>query len=114
AVPSVEGLGQIVGADGKGIGGDGPPTLAGNWIDDPRLAPWRLAEGRAPAADGEVVIDRGSAEAGDLAIGSTTTVRTPDPVPVTVVGIATFGDDDSLSGATFAAFTLEQAERVLS
>ena len=30
------------------IGGNGPPTVAGNWIDDADLNPWRLAEGRAP------------------------------------------------------------------
>ncbi|MCZ0978805.1 hypothetical protein O1L60_04775 [Streptomyces diastatochromogenes] len=28
----------------------GPPTLAGNWIEDPALNPYRLAEGRAPRA----------------------------------------------------------------
>ncbi len=109
--PSISGMGQIVGADGQALGGNGPPTLAGNWIDVPELSPWRLAEGRAPAAAGEVVIDKGSADAGKLTVGSTTTVRVPDPVPVTVVGIATFGEDDSLSGATFAGFTLAEAER---
>jgi putative ABC transport system permease protein len=109
--PEIEGVGQIVGADGDALGGNGPPTLAGNWVDVPALSPWRLAEGRAPQAAGEVVIDQRSADVGDLRIGSTTTVRTPSPVPVTVVGIATFGDNDSLSGATYAAFTLEEAER---
>lgn len=112
--PRIEGIGQIVAADGGAIGGNGPPTMAGNWIDDPDLTPWRLAEGRAPAGPGEVVIDRGSADAGDLAVGSTTTVRTPAPIPVTVVGIATFDDNDSLSGATYAAFTLEEAQRLLT
>ncbi|MPY93740.1 MAG: FtsX-like permease family protein [Acidimicrobiia bacterium] len=112
--PELEGVGQIVGADGKAIGGNGPPTIGGNWIDNPDLTPWRLAEGRAPASQGEVVIDRGSAEAGDLTIGATTTVRTPAPIPVTVVGIATFDEYDSLSTTTYAAFTLEEAEQYFS
>src|SRR5512134_3904012 len=32
--PQIEGFGQLTGADGEKLGGDGPPTLAGNWIDD--------------------------------------------------------------------------------
>ena len=110
---SVQGLGQIVGADGEPIGGNGPPTLAGNWIDDTALSPWRLAAGRAPREAGEVVIDRRSADRGDLEVGDRTTVRVPEPVDVRVVGIATFGSADSLSGATYAAFTTPEAERLL-
>jgi len=113
AVPSIEGTAQLVAADGERLGGDGPPTLAGNWIDDPELNPYRLVEGRAPAAPGEVVIDRRSSREGDLPVGSTTTVFTPEPVTVTVVGTATFGDVDSLGPTTYVAFTLEDAARHL-
>ena len=113
AVPSVEGVATLIGADGDRIGGDGPPTTGTNWIDDPALNPYRLAEGRAPARPGEVVIDRGAAKAGDLSVGDHTTVLTPTPVDVTVVGIATFGDNDSLSGATYAGFTMGDAQRYL-
>ena len=108
--PSVDGVATIVGADGDRIGGDGPPTTGTNWIDDPDLNPYRLAEGRAPAAPDEVVIDRGAAEDGDLAVGDRTTVLTPTPVEVTVVGIATFGDVDSLGPTTYTAFTLPEAD----
>ena len=38
--------------------------------------------------DGEVVVNRGTAEDGDLRLGDTTTLLTPEPVTVTVVGIA--------------------------
>jgi putative ABC transport system permease protein len=113
AVPRIEGSGRIVGADGDPLGGNGPPTLAANWVEDDQLNPYDLAEGRAPAAPGEVVIDRASAESGDLAVGDTTTVRTPTPVDVTVVGIATFGSADSQGPVTYAAFTTEFAEQVL-
>ncbi|MCW7991593.1 ABC transporter substrate-binding protein, partial [Streptomyces platensis subsp. clarensis] len=91
AVPRIEGAGQLVGADGEPVGGQGPPTLAGYWIQDPRLNPYALAEGRAPQRSGEVVVNRGAAKAGGLTLGSTTVLRTPDPVRVTVVGLATFG-----------------------
>jgi putative ABC transport system permease protein len=110
--PSVEGFAQIVGADGTPLGGEGPPTLGANWIDDPTLTAYDLAEGRAPARPGEVVIDRGSAEAGDLAVGDEVTVLTPAPVTATVVGVATFGDADNLGGTTLAAFSFPEAQRL--
>src|SRR5262245_39180410 len=47
AVPSIEGVATLLGTDGDRIGGDGPPTIATNWVDDPDLNPYRLAEGRA-------------------------------------------------------------------
>jgi putative ABC transport system permease protein len=107
--PRIQGAGRIVGADGDPLGGNGPPTEAGNWITDDALNPYQLAEGRAPQAPGEVVIDKASAENGDLAVGDETTVRTPDPTPVTIVGLATFGEADSQGPVTYAAFTAEQA-----
>lgn len=113
AAPVIEGTAQITGSDGDPLGGNGPPTLAGNWIADQGLNPWRLVDGRAPAAAGEVVIDRGSAEGGDLAVGDTTTLRTPDPLEVTVVGVASFGDADSRGPTTWAALSLDQARDVL-
>ncbi len=113
AVPSIEGFAQIVGSDGDPIGGNGPPTLAGNWIDDPRLNPFQVVEGRAPAADGEVVIDRRSARLGELEVGDHTTLRTPDPLDVEIVGIAKFGSVDGVAGASFVAFTNDQARDVL-
>ncbi|MBI5087850.1 MAG: ABC transporter permease, partial [Actinobacteria bacterium] len=107
AAASVEGIAQVIGADGEPIGGDGPPTLAGNWIDDPDLNAWHLSAGRAPRSADEVVLDVSTADRGDLQIGDTATVRTPQPIEVTVVGLAKFGDLDGVSGATYVAFTME-------
>jgi putative ABC transport system permease protein len=112
-VLQVSGLAQIISADGAPIGGGGPPTLGGNWIDDPELSPWRLADGRAPDAPGEVVIDRASARSGGLQVGSTTTIRTPEAVGVTVVGIATFGDADSQGPSTQVFFDTVTAQTLL-
>ncbi|MER5213077.1 FtsX-like permease family protein [Streptomyces sp. NPDC002838] len=114
AAPNIEGAGQLVGANGKPIGGQGPPTLAGNWITDPELNPYRLAEGRAPEKSGEVVVNRGTAERGDLKIGDTTTLRTPDPVRVTIVGLATFGGEDGMAQVTFTGMTRADAEKYLT
>jgi putative ABC transport system permease protein len=102
---------QIVGRNGKALGnpGMGAPTFGGAWNDD-QLNPFELREGRAPEADGEVVIDRKSAKDGHLKIGDETKVLTPTPVPVTIVGIATFGTVDSPGGASFAGMTESAAQ----
>ncbi|MFE7448066.1 ABC transporter permease, partial [Streptomyces chartreusis] len=68
----------------------------------------------APRGPGEVVIDRGTAERGDLKIGDTTTLRTPDPVKVTVVGLATFGGEDGMAQVTFTGMTRADAEKYLT
>ena len=58
----------------------------------------------------EVVVNRGAAEAGDLEVGDTTTVQTPDPLRVRIVGISTFGDENGVGETTFTAFTLPAAQ----
>ncbi|WP_055489451.1 ABC transporter permease [Streptomyces sp. TP-A0356] len=114
AAPSIQGRGQLLGADGTPVGGQGPPTLAGNWITDPQLNPYRLAEGRAPARSGEVVVNRGAAKKGHLRLGDTTTLRTPDPVKVTIVGLATFGGADGMGQVTFTGMTETDAGKYLT
>ncbi|MCU1452148.1 MAG: transporter substrate-binding protein [Acidimicrobiales bacterium] len=111
AIPRIQGLGQIVGRDGKTLGGNGPPTFAGNWLGDKDLDSYHLVAGRAPAADEEVVIDKRSADQGHLAVGSTTQVLTPEPVKVRVVGIAKFASLDNQGGVTFAGFTFHGAQK---
>lgn len=111
--PRIEGAGQLVGSDGEPVGGQGPPTVAGDWIEDARLNPYRLADGRLPEKSGEVVVNRGAAEAGKLEIGDTTVLRTPDPVRVTVVGLATFGGEDGMAQVTYTGMTRADAEKYL-
>jgi putative ABC transport system permease protein len=113
AEPYVQGYGAIIAKDGTAIGGNGPPRLAASWLADPALNPYRLAEGRAPQTAGEVVINRGAAKKGGFHIGDTVIVQTPEPVPLKLVGIATFGSADGFGSATYAAFTLETAEQRL-
>ncbi len=113
AEPSVQGAAQLIGHDRTPIGGDGPPTVGVNWIPTGPLNAFHIVDGRAPAAAGEVAIDRRSADLGSLHVGDQTVVRAPDPVPVTVVGIVAFGDQDTLGGATVTFFTTEQASELL-
>ncbi|WP_028061558.1 ABC transporter permease [Candidatus Solirubrobacter pratensis] len=109
----VSGYGALLGADGKAVGGNGPPRLAGNWIATPQLNAYKLVEGRAPRAAGEVVINRGAADAGGLKLSDTTTLQTPAPTRVRIVGIATFGSADGLGQSTFVALTTAQAQQLV-
>lgn len=104
-----DGTAQIEGADGEIIGGGGPPQMGSQWIDVPELNPWVLTEGQAPSGPEEVVIDAASARQGDLSAGDRTRVFTPDPLEVTVVGVAKYGTSDSAGPLTQALFTEEGA-----
>jgi putative ABC transport system permease protein len=109
--PQVLGYGSLIGSDGKAIGGNGPPRQAGSWLETTALNPYKLVEGRAPQTPDEVVVNRGAAKAGGLAVGDHAVVQTPQPVDVTVVGIATFGSADGFGQTTFTGFTLEGAQQ---
>ncbi|MBI5088171.1 MAG: FtsX-like permease family protein [Actinobacteria bacterium] len=113
--PVVEGYAQLVDADGKAIGnpGQGAPTLGMSYTDGP-MTPWRLTEGSRVPASGEVVIDQGSADKGDLQIGDTVAVLTQTgPHELPIVGIARFGTIDSPGGASVALFDLGTAQDLL-
>jgi putative ABC transport system permease protein len=114
AQPYLEGYGQLLGRDGKPIGGNGPPTEAANWVGDPALNPYRLVQGHAPRAGDEVVINRGAARTGHLALGMTTTLLTPQPLRVHIVGISTFGTADGFGPGTFTGMTLDAARAHLA
>jgi putative ABC transport system permease protein len=111
----VGGYAQIVGSDGKAIGtqGQGAPTLGMSYIAG-ALSPWTLTEGGRPPGPGELVIDKGSADRGNLAIGDTVTVLTQTgPHQFTLVGTARFGSVDSPGGASTAIFDLATAQQVM-
>jgi putative ABC transport system permease protein len=112
AEPSVSGFGQIVGKNGNPIGGNGPPTIAASWTTDPGLNPWTVDQGQAPAAAGEVAIDKKVAKDQHIAVGDTIIVLTPEPTQVKVVGILTIGGEDSLGAVTYVAFTLDEAQKL--
>ncbi|HEX2699339.1 MAG TPA: FtsX-like permease family protein [Acidimicrobiales bacterium] len=114
---SVQGFAQVVDKKGNPIGDPnmGAPTFGANWGDDDDLNPFELAEGRAPKADDEVVIDRATAKAGKFSLGDAATVLTQaGPIREHVVGIATFGGADSPAGASFALFTEEAAQKYVT
>jgi putative ABC transport system permease protein len=113
AEPVVSGNGQLLARDGTPVPVLGPRT-AGNWLTDARLNPYHVVQGRAPRADDEVVVNRAVAEQGRLRVGDVTAVLTPRRIPVRVVGIAKFGDQDGFGGGSFTGFTLDGARRYVA
>lgn len=110
----ITGYAQIVGADGDALGdpGRGAPTLGMSDLAGP-LSPWQLVEGARPGP-GELMIDRGSAEKGELALGDEVTVLTQTgPHTFTLVGTVRFGSVDSPGGASVAVFDLTTAQAVM-
>jgi len=106
---------QVLDKDGEPIGGQGPPTLGFSWGDTPSLNPMRIkdGQGRAPAGPGEVVLDANTVRGAGFAVGdAVTVVGFAGPEQFELVGIASFGDQDSLLGATIVLFEFEEAQRV--
>ncbi|WP_433335549.1 ABC transporter permease [Spirillospora sp. CA-294931] len=110
AEPVIQGSGQLLAKDGSILEVQGPRN-AGNWLSDPALNPYRIDEGRAPRGPDEVVINKRYAKEGKLGVGDRTAVLTPRKVPVTVVGISMFGEDEAFGGTSFTAFSLEGARK---
>jgi putative ABC transport system permease protein len=97
----------------KLLGPRNAPPFGFNWVDDERLNPYDLVDGRAPKADNEIVVDKAVAERGKLQIGETVRVFTFKGFdPYTLVGVARFGDSDSAAGATAVLFTTAEMQRI--
>lgn len=113
---SLQSFAQVVGADGEPVGGSGAPTYVYSWAVDPDLSPFRIddGDGRAPSADGELVVDAATAELGGLSVGDDVTVQFASGAhDFRLVGIASFGNSDNLLGATISVVTLAELQRIL-
>ncbi|CAA9528740.1 MAG: ABC transporter, fused permease protein [uncultured Solirubrobacteraceae bacterium] len=103
---------RVNGKDGKPISTQGPPTFADS-VGPERFEPFKAVEGRMPTADDEVALDRDTFEDEDFALGDTITV-TGDPGSrrYELVGVARFGAQNSIAGATVALLTLREAQEM--
>lgn len=98
---------------GDPMGGVGPPTIIGSWDTDEGLASYAVAEGRAPTAAGEAIVDRAGADKGDFEVGDDITIVTASgPEKLRLVGLSKFGEADSAGGSLFVGTTLEEAQRL--
>ncbi len=106
---------NLIGKDGKAISNSGAPTF-GLGIDtsQPRFNPLTLESGRWAATDGEVVIDPDTAKKQHFAVGEMIGVAANGPAKrFRIVGIARYGDVESLGGATYGVFTVGEARKLL-
>jgi putative ABC transport system permease protein len=113
AVGNIQAYAQLVGSDGKVIGGNGPPTFGVGWDPNPEINQFHLVAGRAPVSDTEIAIDKQSADKGHLKVGDRVTVlTTQSPRKYDLVGVAKFGTVDSLAGASITIFTIPEVQRL--
>lgn len=88
----------------------GAPTLGNSW--DSNVSTIQLREGEPPLGS-DVVVDAGTAKDHALEIGQDIRIVTSVGTETfTISGIAGFGDQDSLLGATLALFELPTAQRL--
>jgi putative ABC transport system permease protein len=107
---------KILDRKGKAISGEGAPTFGFGLDTSPEAArfnPLNLLEGRWARAPDEVVIDVNTADDQDYSVGDTVKVASLRPVEsFKVVGLARYGDVESLGTATFAVFDIPTAQRL--
>src|SRR5262249_2666793 len=104
---------QVVDKHGKAIGGGNAPTFGLGWQTNPTVNQFNIVDGRPPRTSDEIVVDKHTADKGNLSVGDRVTVLTAlAPRKYDIVGIATFGSANSLAGASITLFTMEEAQRV--
>src|SRR5918999_3086620 len=112
AAGSVEGYAQFVDKKGEAITPGGAPTLGFNSTPEP-FNPMQIRDGAPPDGDGEVLIDASAAEEHNFNVGDSVRVITlQEPREFTISGIASFGGEESLGGATIAIFDTPVAQEL--
>jgi putative ABC transport system permease protein len=100
--------------DGKTIGNENAPKLGVGADYSQSLNPFDLADGRFPTGDGEIALLKGTADDENIDVGDTIGIAAQGGTEdFEVVGIARFGDVDSLGGATMALFDIPTGQRLL-
>ena len=106
---------KLLDKQGEVITGNGSPTF-GVGVDpsQEQFNPMRLTNGRWATRLGEVVLDAGSASNYHYVVGDHIRIAVGGPVrPFRVVGVARYGDVDTIGSATFAVFDVDVAKRLL-
>ena len=106
---------KLLTKEGKAVNTGGAPSFGfGIDPDQQRFNPLKLVEGTWPQSSGEVVIDSAAADEQGYKVGDTVKIATTRPVEeFEVVGLAQYGEVESLGTATFTVFTIPEAQRLL-
>ena len=110
---SVSGDVNLLDRKGDPILSNGPPTIAVTTGLE-RFDPLTYVEGGKPESDGQVAIDKGTADEYDFKVGDEVTVagQGAPSGPTTVSGVAKLGDSENLAGSRLVVFTLAEGRRV--
>ncbi len=111
---TVSGYAQYINHDGKAISTGGAPTLGVSFDPSSDLATLHLVRGSPPTTPSDVVMDYGTAQKYNFAVGERVRILLQGPTRTfTITGIAKFGTADNLAGATLAAFDVPTAQALL-
>ncbi|MGY2067645.1 FtsX-like permease family protein [Blastococcus sp. SYSU DS0619] len=88
------------------------PTVLDTWAEAPFTA-YTLRSGRAPAGDGEVVLDAATAAQLRIELGDIVTVSATASRQLRVVGLTGVGDGDGLATSTVVLLDLPTAQALL-
>ncbi|MCU0268303.1 MAG: FtsX-like permease family protein [Acidimicrobiales bacterium] len=121
-VPNAGGLpALLIDADGDPVAAMGGPPLGVSVSPSDELSQVTFEEGSAkPVAGDEIAIDKDLADRSGFGVGDTVQVQTPrSPDPerpdgYRITGVFTFGESNSLAGATIIAFTFPEAQRLFN
>ncbi|MER0241318.1 FtsX-like permease family protein [Streptomyces sp. HSW2009] len=114
ATGTVGGFAAIPDKDGKLVG-DGFSSAGANYFPgkDGKDARYPMKEGRAPANEREVALDRKTADRADYEVGDSIKVSVDGPVlQQKVVGIFTTDDGNVAAGGSLALFDTKTAQRL--
>ena len=108
---------KILNSDGKPVNSEGWPTLGFGIDTSPQYArfnPLNLLEGTWARSDDEVVIDAGTVDKEGWKVGDSVDITTLEPKQAfKLVGVAKYGNIDSLGGLSFAVFTIPAAQKLM-
>ena len=105
----------LLDAEGKVVGGNGPPALGVTWQSNPDLSVSTITQGRAPERRDEVAVDDLVFPKLDIPIDGDVTVVTPTGrISAKLVGSFKYGTTGGLAGATITAFTPERAQELFA
>ena len=106
---------KLIDREGEIVTGNGNPTFGlGVDASQPRFNPLKLVDGRFAEGAGEVVIDANSADRLGYHVGDAIKIAVGGPIRTfELVGIAKYGDVDTIGSATMAIFDVREAQRLL-
>jgi putative ABC transport system permease protein len=113
AVGGVFDQASIIGKDGKKVGNDTTPNFVTNVEPEPFNA-FNYVSGHAPTGPGEVALDKHTASDEGWKVGDKVKVLGHSAAKTyTLVGVAKFGDLNSVAGAGIAVMTTPEAQQAL-